>query len=82
MDKGYFEVVGTLQADGSIMSMTSIAMGDNLGASLRLVVSWVRVRVARWATTSVLGITGLVRVGVRVGSRTVRWHVQPGSPAP
>ena len=32
VDKGFFEVIGTLQADGSIVSMTSVAMGDNLGA--------------------------------------------------
>ena len=45
MDKGFFEVVGTLQADGSIMSMTSIAMGDNLGAFTGPVRVGVRVRV-------------------------------------
>ena len=35
VDKGFFEVIGTLQADGSIVSMTSVAMGDNLGAPAR-----------------------------------------------
>ena len=32
VDKGFFEVVGTLQTDGSIVSMTTVAMGENLGA--------------------------------------------------
>ena len=30
MNKGFYEVIGTLQADGTIASMTTTTMGDSL----------------------------------------------------
>eukprot|EP00320_Phaeocystis_rex_P019785 CAMPEP_0119063176 /NCGR_PEP_ID=MMETSP1178-20130426/6581_1 /TAXON_ID=33656 /ORGANISM="unid sp, Strain CCMP2000" /LENGTH=177 /DNA_ID=CAMNT_0007044515 /DNA_START=39 /DNA_END=573 /DNA_ORIENTATION=+ len=32
--KGFYEVIGTLQADGSIVSMTTVSMGDNIDMAM------------------------------------------------